>query len=72
MDTFDYLVTQCWAKEVRAGRGREGDELPTLTDWTFRVFSSVQKAVDAAHGETVAILVTAGDYKRRWWEFWKR
>lgn len=45
---FDYIVSTCWATEVAAGRGTEGQVMTSLTGCTFRVYSTVQGAVTHA------------------------
>ncbi len=70
---FDVLVSDCWAVEVKAKRGKEGDPIRSLIGNTFRVYSSVQKAIDGKVDEGIVIFVAPGDYReRRWWKFWRR
>ena len=45
---FDHLVSACWATEVAAGRGIEGQTMTSLTGCTFRVWSTIQGAWDIA------------------------
>lgn len=49
---FDHLVSECWADEVAAGRGTEGQEFTSLTGCTFQVWSTVQGAWNTAKGES--------------------
>ena len=77
MDTFDYLVTACWATEKNRRDqfgnrvGYEGQPMTALTGNTFRVYSSVNKIEFGKLDKPQTVFVCAGDY-RRWWEFWKR
>ena len=62
---FDYLVSSCWATEVAAGRGVEGQTMTSLTGCTFKVYSTVAAPLaDAAAGTkaSVAIAVCRGTY----------
>ena len=43
---YDAFVDWHWAAEVAAGRGVEGQVMPTFHGFTFRMFSTVQAAVD--------------------------
>lgn len=44
---FDYLVSTCWATEVAAGRGTEGQTMTSLTGCTFKVYSTIAGAMAA-------------------------
>ena len=46
---FDFLVSECWADEVAAGRGVEGQEMTSLSGCTFKVYSTVAAAVTQAN-----------------------
>ena len=67
---FDYLVNKCWADEVTAGRGSEGDTINDGFGCSFKVYSTVQGAVDDAESrqasgdlnDSVAIAICAGRY----------
>lgn len=45
---FDHLVSSCWATEVAAGRGTEGQTFTSLTGCTFQVWSTIQGAWNTA------------------------
>ena len=62
---FNAIASKCWATEVAAGRGIEGQSFTSLTGCTFKVYSTVQGAIDGRPGDDVSkwvILVCAGDY----------
>ena len=61
---FDYLVSPCWADEVAAGRGAEGQEFSSLTGCTFIVYSTIQAAITAADAvnATRTIFICDGNY----------
>ena len=54
---FDAIVSECWAEEVAAGRGAEGQEFSGYS--TFRVYSTLQQAIDDARQN---IYVAEGEY----------
>lgn len=43
---FDYLVSDCWATEVAAGRGVEGETVTSRSGCTFIIYSTPQAAID--------------------------
>ena len=45
---FDYLVSSCWAAEVAAGRGVEGQTETTRSGCTYKIYSTIQGAATAA------------------------
>src|SRR3972149_2259422 len=49
---YDYLVDTNWATEVAAGRGTEGQTFTTFHGFSFKVFSTIQGAMDAFAGES--------------------
>lgn len=62
---FNYLVSECWADEVAAGRGVEGQVMTSLTGCTFKVYSEVQGAIDdweAAVTGAVVMFICGGTY----------
>lgn len=63
---FDYLVSECWADEVAAGRGIEGQVMTSITGCPFIVYSTIQAALTAAGAlsanDSSTIFVCAGEY----------
>ena len=58
---YDILVSQCWADEVVARRGTEGQTFKPMEGCEFRVYSDVQRAIDeATSGQS--IFVSPGTY----------
>jgi hypothetical protein len=52
---FDYLVSSCWATEIAAGRGVQGQSVTSLTGCTFTVYSTVQAAFTAYQAEAAGV-----------------
>lgn len=63
---FDYLVSSCWATEVAAGEGTEGQTFTSLSGCTFKVYSTFTGvATDVAtlsSGADVVIFACDGAY----------
>lgn len=61
---FDMIVDHNWATEVAAGRGIEGQTMPTSHGRTYEIYSSVQGGVDAADADDAprSMLVCPGTY----------
>lgn len=63
---FDYLVSECWADEVAAGRGVEGQVMTSLTGCTFIVYSTIaatMTAIDAlGTDDSSTVFICRGTY----------
>ena len=62
---YNAVVSKCWATEVAAGRGIEGQSLTGSSGCTLQMYSTVQGAFDGIPADSTTrwgILVCAGDY----------
>lgn len=64
---FNFMVSSCWATEITAGRGTQGQVFTTLSGCTFKMYSTVatavlQAATDFASTTPAVIFVCSGTY----------
>lgn len=63
---YDYLIDKAFATAVSAGTYSEGDTFTSFTTHTFKVFSTIQAAIDDAEGvngdDALSFLLCPGSY----------
>ncbi len=62
---LDVLVSSCWATEVAAGRGAEGEQFTGGEGCTFAIYSTIQGAATyaATLGRAASIGICPGEYR---------